>query len=200
MTCRGLCVLLSVVSVLGAGCAHVPESPYVWADELPAEPTTPTEYVIARGDVLSVRVWNEEGMSARPRVREDGRITLPFLNDVQAAGYTPDVLARQLQTRLKDFIARPVVSISLEERRPVTVSVVGEVVRPGSFTLEAGSGVLHALANAGGLTQFAAQDRIYVLRQAEGRRRIRFRYPSLVRSAGPAATFRLENGDVLVVE
>ena len=193
------CALAVALAVLAlGGCKH--QGAYVWADEV--EPSSePDGYVIHSGDTLSVRVWGQDGMSARARVREDGKISLPFLHDVQVVGYTPPVLAQQLQTRLKDFLANPVVTISLEEQRPFTISVLGEVARPGPAQLERGNaGLLPALAAAGGLTPFADRDSLYVLRPGNPPRRIRFRYDSLTRSEGAAASFRLQSGDVLVVE
>ncbi|HVP69299.1 MAG TPA: polysaccharide biosynthesis/export family protein, partial [Anaeromyxobacteraceae bacterium] len=160
--------------------------------------------VIQPGDTISVRVWNQEGMSAKARVRQDGKISLPFLNDVEAAGIPPNVLARRLQARLKDFIVNPVVTISLEELKPIQVSVLGEVSRAGIFQLEPGAGILQALATAGGMNEFASKDSIYVIRQTQGEAgpplRIRFTYESLTQVRGRAATFRLQGGDVVVVE
>jgi len=193
-----LCALLA----LAPACKHTGD--YVWVDDLPqAAPSTEKEYVIQPGDTISVRVWNQDGMSAKARVRQDGKISLPFLNDVEAAGIPPNVLARRLQARLKDFIVNPVVTISLEEPKPIQVSVLGEVTRPGILQLEPGSGVIQALATAGGLNDYASRDGIYVIRQtpeAGTPLRIRFTYESLTQVRGRAATFRLQSGDVVVVE
>ncbi len=187
----------ALVALLG-GCKHT--GAFTWVDEVPVEPVA-AEYQIVRGDTLSVRVWGQDGMSARTRVRDDGKISLPFLHDVEVAGYTPPVLAQQLQTRLKDFLANPVVTISLEEPRPFTVSVMGEVSRPGVVQLERSNpGVLPALASAGGLTPFADRDAIFVLRPGNPPQRIRFRDEALTTTEGRAATFRLQSGDVVVVE
>ncbi len=193
-----LCALLA----LAPACKHTGD--YVWVDDLPQTPqSTEKEYVIQPGDTISVRVWNQDGMSAKARVRQDGKISLPFLNDVEAAGIPPNVLARRLQARLKDFIVNPVVTISLEEPKPIQVSVLGEVTRPGILQLEPGSGVIQALATAGGLNDYASRDNIYVIRQtpeAGAPLRIRFTYESLTQLRGRAATFRLQSGDVVVVE
>ncbi|MBF5042593.1 polysaccharide export protein [Aggregicoccus sp. 17bor-14] len=187
----GLLALLS-------GCKHA--GAYTWVDQVAPEPEA-SEYQIVRGDTLSVRVFGQEGMSARARVREDGKISLPFLQDVQVVGYTPPVLAQQLQTRLKDYFANPVVTVALEEPRPFTVSVMGEVARPGLVQVERSNpGVLPALASAGGLTPFADHDAIFVLRPGSPPRRIRFKYEALTTAEGRAAAFRLQSGDVVVVE
>jgi polysaccharide export outer membrane protein len=197
-------LLLAGVLALAAGCSHLGD--YVWVDDL-KEPSASgeSEYLIAPGDVLNVRVFNQEGMSGRARVRTDGKISLPFLNDVEAAGHTPPALAARLQIRLKEFINNPVVTVSLEEAGPIQVSVLGEVAHPGAYAVHPRSSVLHALAAAGGLTQYASGDRIFVLRRgAAGAKppllRVRFRYESLAHADGRAAAFRMRDGDVLVVE
>lgn len=196
--------LLAAALALASGCSHVGD--YVWADYI-AEPANPAdaEYVIAPGDVLGVRVFNQEGMSGRARVRSDGKISLPFVNDVEAAGQTPTGLARRLQARLKEFINNPVVTVSLEEAGPIQVSVLGEVAHPGVFPVQTGANVLQALAAAGGLTPFADRDRIFVLRKTPAGSkapvvRVRFTYEKLAHAEGRSASFRLRDGDVVVVE
>jgi polysaccharide export outer membrane protein len=194
-------VVLAALSLTLFGCRHDP-GVYIRADEYVAPPVNEGEYVIRPGDVLNVRVFQQDNMSARARVRSDGKISLPFLNDVTAAGFTPPVLGAQLQTRLKDFINNPVVTVSLEEVRQQSVAVLGEVPRPGVYPLEIGAGVLQALAAAGGFTQFAYKD-IFVLRPmplGEKPLRIRFDYEKVSRGDGKGATFLLRNGDTVIVE
>lgn len=170
-------------------------------DYPPPPPMSSQAYVIAPGDLISVRVFNQDGMSARGRVRADGKFSMPLLNDVEAAGYTPAALGQQLQSRLKEFIHAPAVTVSLEEAKPIAVSVMGEVTKAGVYPLEpAACGVLQALAAAGGLTDFAHRDRIFVVRHAPAPVRIRFRYDALVKAEGPASRFCLQSGDVVVVE
>jgi polysaccharide export outer membrane protein len=176
---------------------------FVWVDDLgPAVAEQEKPYVIAVGDLVNLRVFNQEQMSARVRVRSDGMISIPLLNDVAAAGLTPVALAAQLQERFKDFVKAPVVTVTVEETRPANVFVAGEVARPGPYPLDsAAPGVLAALTSAGGLTQFARADRIFVLRQgAPPAQRIRFSYDALVQLEGGAARFKLKHGDVVVVE
>jgi polysaccharide export outer membrane protein len=186
--------------VVLAGCRHT--GPYVWADEY-RDPPRPAEYQIVPGDLLFVRVLNHDEMSGRVRVRSDGRISIPFLQDLPAAGITPGALADQVREGLKDYVAHPVVTVTVEEPKPLTVSVTGEVVRPGVYPLDVPAGVLQALASAGGLTQFAHDDQIYVLRRpADGEPpvRIRFRYEALAHAEGREGTFSLQRNDLVVVE
>jgi polysaccharide export outer membrane protein len=174
---------------------------FVWVDDYPASNrSTVREYVITPGDLLAIRVYNQEGMSGRPRVRADGKISLPFLNDVQAAGLTTTALADSVASRLKDFVVNPIVSVSLEEARPFEVYVVGQVARPGRYAMDASGTVLQGIAAAGGLTAFAARDRIFVVRNEPSPVRIRFRYEALSKLEERAATFLLQNGDTIVVE
>lgn len=195
---RSLALCLTVLAA--AGC-YTPKGAFVAVDDfvLPAA----GDYVIAAGDSLQVRVFQQEAMSARVRVRNDGKVSLPMVNDVMAAGRTPTELANDLQAKLKSFINNPVVTVSLEESRPLSVSVLGEVVRPGVVTLDAGAGVLQALAAAGGLNDFAHRDGLFVLRKVPGEAvptRIRFTWDGLTRGEGKAARFTLLAGDVVVAE
>jgi polysaccharide export outer membrane protein len=175
----------------------------VWVDDYPGSGSgSPSDYVIGIGDVVQVRVFNQEGMSAKARVRDDGKVSLPFLNDVAAAGYKPQVLAQQIQTRLKDYINTPVVTVSVEEERPLQISVVGQVTKPGQYVLDRGAGVLQAVAAAGGLTEYGHRDRVFVLRRLPGRspERVRFNLDDLFHGDPKALAFRLDQGDAVVAE
>jgi polysaccharide export outer membrane protein len=184
---------LSLLAV--AACGRT--APYIRVEDLAIdEPTIDPAYRIAVGDVLGVRVWNQTAMSVeKVRVREDGKITLPFLQDVDAAGTTPADLSTRLQGLLKTYVVSPIVTITVVELRPLRVSVFGEVAKPGVYELDRGSGVL---------TAYAHREEIYVLGLARPGEpaplRIRFRYAALAQGARPAAVFRLRNGDSVVVE
>jgi polysaccharide export outer membrane protein len=196
-------LLFSVVSAGIAGCG--PKGEYVWVDTLPAAQLSapaPAEYVIEPGDMLFVRVYNQEAMSTRARVRPDGKIFIPLVGDVDVKGRRPAELAKDLESRMKSFIVAPSVAVTAEEVQPVRVSVVGEVTRPGALDIKTGTGVLEALAMSGGLTEFAEEDSIFVLRMTANRslQRIRFSYADLTRGAGKGPAFALRSGDVVVVE
>ncbi|MCY1072863.1 exopolysaccharide export protein EpsY [Archangium lansingense] len=178
---------------------------FVWVDDYrePQVQQQDDSYVIRKGDILNVNVWNQRELTSRLRVRDDGRISLPLLNDVDAAGSTPAALARAMEQKLKDLVANPVVTVIVDEAQPVKISVLGEVRNPGKKLLDSGSGPLQALSEAGGFTDYARDDAIYVLRREPGYPtpvRIRFTYEALTRNEGSAPTFRLKTGDVLVVE
>jgi polysaccharide biosynthesis/export protein len=188
---------LAALTLTLAGCRTMDRGASVWVDTLPVEPPE-APYLIGPGDLLAVRVYNQDAFSATVRVRRDGMVTLPFLNDVEVAGQAPTQVAHRLQTRLTEFLVNPVVTVSLQEARPLEVSVLGEVQKAGLYRLEPGAGVLTALAAASGLGQFADRDRIFVVRN--GTQRIRFTYAALCQASERAALFKLRPGDVVVVE
>lgn len=189
-----------VVASTGA-CMPKEQLPFVWVDEWrDLGPDAKGEYVIGIGDLLNVLVWDQEKMSARVRVRSDGFVSLPFLDDVPVAGMTPVTLARSLEGRLKQFIVTPQVTVVVEEAKPLSVSVLGQVNQPGLFTLDPGASVAQALAAAGGLKDFARRDRIFLLRSGSGSARVRMTYEDVTAGTGPAFSLRLRTGDVVVVE
>lgn len=200
---RTLALWAALVGALG-GCAV--GGAFVRVEDLPAAPSGDEEYRVSAGDVVSVRVWNQEAMSvSRARVRDDGKISVPFLQDVEVAGRTPVEISSLLKGKLVAFVVSPVVTFSVDEVHPLRVPVTGEVARPGVYELDRRGGVLAALAAAGGFSEFAHRDAVHVLRYQLplGERaplRIRFTYRALARGERPAASFRLRDGDVLVVE
>jgi polysaccharide biosynthesis/export protein len=191
--------LSSLILAAVLGCANLGQ--YVWADSLPEAPGDPGQFVLAPGDTINVRVFNQESISGRTKVRPDGRVTVPFLNDVPAAGRTTEELTQALQTQLREYVKQALVTVSLEEPAPAQLSVLGEVTRPGVYTIDRTSqGVLlRALAAAGGLTEFAHKDRIFVLRSGTPGR-IRFTFDGLSTPNSKSAKFRLQNDDVVVVQ
>ncbi len=195
---KGKGAFLGVV-VAGLGCANLGQ--YVWADSLPDPPANAAgEYLLVPGDLIFVKVFNQDSLSGRTRVRPDGRVTIPFVNDVAAAGVSTQELAKRMEVLLRDFIKTPVVTVFLEELAPAQLSVMGEVTKPGVYPLDRTSqGVLRALAAAGGLTEFAHKDRIFVVR-AGNPGRIRFTLEGLSTPGSRSARFRLQNDDVVVVQ
>ena len=188
--------LLALAALLVIGCSTTDKG-FVWVDTI-QKSASEGPYLISPGDTLTVRVFNQEGISGNVKVRPDGMITMPFLNDVEAGGLTPVQLAQRIQARLTEFLVNPVVTVSLFETRPLEVSVLGEVQRPGIYRLEPGASVLTALAAASGFSDYANRDRIFVVRN--GTLRIRFTYAALSQARERASTFRLQPGDVVVVE
>ena len=121
-------------------------------------------YVIGAQDVLDINVWKEPDVSRVVPVRPDGKISLPLLNDVQAAGLTPAQLAAQITESLKKYVTNPQVTVIVTTINSQRVYILGEVTRPGAFPLIPGMSVLQALSSAGGFTQFAKVKSIFVRR------------------------------------
>jgi polysaccharide biosynthesis/export protein len=197
-------VLVTSLTTFLAGCASgsigdaVPVAQY----KEPPSSTSTTEYVINSGDMLSIQVWEQGALSNRMRVRSDGKITLPLIGDVQAAGKTPLKLAADLEGSLKAIVLNPKVTIVVEDSKAPTISMMGEVGKPGSLPVDSEMGVAQAIAASGGLTAFAHKDRIFVVRStgAEKPVRIHFTYDELTKTVGPASQFKLRPGDVVIVE
>jgi len=179
-----------------------PTGVYTWYRDVPPSEwgTDPQEYTLGPGDSISIRVYNQENLGGSGKIRSDGRLALPLVGEVTAAGKHPQELAREIEARLKQFIVTPQVTVNLEESRPITVSVLGEVGTRGALSLPPSATLVQALAQAGGPTEYANRDAIFVLRQVPTFRRIRFSYDALIKNEQGAAKFVLRSGDVIVVE
>ena len=134
--------------------------------EVVAEPGT---YVIGAEDVLDVSVWQEPNVSRSVPVRPDGKISLPLVNDIQAAGLTPMQLAASITQKLEQFLTKPQVTVTVTAINSQKVFVIGEVARPGPMPLLPNMTALQALSTAGGPTQFADQKHAYVMRHEGGK-------------------------------
>jgi polysaccharide export outer membrane protein len=160
------------------------------------EPT----YVIGPEDVLDVKVWKEPDISRTVPVRPDGKISLPLLNDVQAAGLEPMQLQSVITEGLKKFISDPQVTVIVMQINSRRIYILGEVARPGAFPMLPNMTVLQALSTAGGFSQFAKLSAIYVLRTENGRQvTFPFNYKEVVRGVRPEQNITLKPGDTVVV-
>jgi polysaccharide export outer membrane protein len=159
------------------------------------------EYRIGPEDVLDVLVWKNAELSRTVPVRPDGKVSLPLVNDIQAAGLTPGELRQQVTARLTEFVPSPEVSVIVREIHAVKVSVVGAVKIPGRYELKSPATVLELIALAQGLTEFANRDRIVVLRQtgnATQTTRIPFNYRKVAQGS-EQENFFVRPGDIIVV-
>ena len=160
---------------------------------------TAVEYQIGPEDVLDISVWKNPELSRTVPVRPDGKVSLPLLNDFRAAGLTPSDLREQLVSRLSDFVPTPEVSVIVREVHSRKVAVVGAVKTAGRYELKSPMTVLEAIALAQGFTDFAARDRIVVLRQSGGTTtRIPFNYRKIAEGA-EQENFFVRPGDIVVV-
>jgi polysaccharide export outer membrane protein len=162
--------------------------------------TTDPAYVIGAEDVLDINVWKEPDMTRVVPVRPDGKITLPLINDVQAAGSTPQQLASAVTEKLRKFLTEPQVTVIVTQINSQRVFVVGEVLRAGAFPLVPGTTVLQALASAGGFTTFANVKKIHVMRVVNGKHtELPFNYREVLKGDNPDQNIKLEPGDTVVV-
>ncbi len=152
------------------------------------------------GDKISVRVYDQESLTTQATIRNDGRLALPLSGEVVAAGKHPSALAREVEVRLKQFIVSPRVTVNVEDSQAVSVSVLGEVGTKGTLQLAQPATLVQALAQAGGPTEFADKDSIFVIREQPSFQRIRFTYSAVLKNQRNAANFPLRRGDVIVVE
>jgi polysaccharide export outer membrane protein len=157
-----------------------------------------TEYIIGPEDVLHVAVWKETDLTATLPVRPDGKISLPLLNDVQAAGMTPQQLAASLTEKLKKYISDPHVTVVVTTINSKRIYLVGEVLHTGATPLAPNMTVLQALSSAG-LNQFAKTKGIYVLRTENGKQqKLPVDYRKLVKGRVDQ-NYLLKPGDTIVV-
>ena len=157
------------------------------------------DYVIGPEDVLHVAVWKEADLTATLPVRPDGKISLPLLNDVQAAGLTPMQLADSLTEKLKKYVASPRVTVVVTAINSKRIYLVGEVGHTGAVPMLPNMTVLQALSSAG-MTQFANTKKIYVLRSQNGRQeKLPVNYRKLVKGEQMDQNYILQPGDTIVV-
>jgi polysaccharide biosynthesis/export protein len=156
-------------------------------------------YEIGPEDVLDISVWKNPELSRTVPVRPDGKVSLPLVNDIQAAGLTPATLRALVATRLADYIPAPEVSVMVREVHSRKVAVIGAVKTPGRFEIKSPMTVLEVIALAQGFTDFASRERIVVLRQSNGTTtRLPFNYRRISDGADQA-NFAVQPGDIVVV-
>jgi polysaccharide export outer membrane protein len=156
------------------------------------------EYRLGPGDKLRVEVYREAQLSQSLQVRPDGKITLPLVGDFLASGKTPIELRDTLATSLKEYVTNPVVTVIVVEATAAQVYVIGEVSNPGTLVMQGPMTALQALAQVGGLREFANRSEIRILRKTpQGVRTIEFNYKSAIK--GESDNVFLQPGDTMVV-
>jgi polysaccharide export outer membrane protein len=165
-----------------------------------AEIVPPPDYVIGAEDVLNIVIWREKDLSVEVMVRPDGKVSVPLLNDVQAAGLTPEQFRQQLTAAAAKFVAEPSVTVIVRAINSRKVFITGEVRSPGTYPLIGPTTVLQLLALAGGTTEFAKVKDIGVLRTESGRTvRLPFNYREVSRGRRIDQNVLLRPGDTVVV-
>jgi len=171
------------------------------SDAPPASKAHDNSFVIGNDDVLTINVWKEPDISKSVPVRSDGKISLPLVGEVQAAGNTPAKLEQEIAARLKNYISEPEVTVMVQQVNSQKFNILGQVNKPGSYPLTNSPTVLDAIAVAGGFRDFAKQKSIYVLRQnPDGTQtRMPFNYKDVVKGQNTAQNVKLQPRDTIVV-
>lgn len=169
------------------------------ANESNARAVSEPSYLIGLGDVLHISVWREPEFTSSVVVRSDGKISLPLLADINAVGTSPMQLAEFITERLTKYVDDPRVTVIVSQSKPLTIYMVGEVGHHGPMALTPNMTVLQAIVTAG-LTQFANEKKIYVLRFEKGvQHKFLVNYKRLVKGSGAGQNIELKPGDMVVV-
>jgi polysaccharide export outer membrane protein len=168
---------------------------------LPSDKPHDSSFVIGNDDLLAINVWKEPDLTRSIQVRLDGKISLPLIGEVQAAGRTPVQLEQDITTKLQSYIAKPEVTVMVEQINSEKFNILGQVARPGSYSLTLAPTVVDAIAIAGGTRDFAKKKAIYILRQnpAGGQSRITFNYQDYIKGKTSHQNVKLEPHDTIVV-
>jgi|SRR5579863_5720845 polysaccharide export outer membrane protein len=205
-----ICILLSGLLGAQTTSAKAPAQNAAAAQApAPAQATDPSgakphddSFVIGNDDVLAINVWKEPDISSKSvPVRSDGKISLPLVGEVQAAGLTPLKLEQQIASKLQNYISQPEVSVMVQQINSQKYNVLGQVAHPGTFVIANSPTVLDAIALAGGFRDFAKQKAIYVLRQnPDGTQtRLAFNYKEVIKGKNPEQNVKLQPRDTIVV-
>ena len=163
----------------------------------PVQPVDTKTFIIGAEDLLSVRVWREPELSGNYVVRPDGKISLPLVGEITAAGLTPEQLAAAVGQSLTRYINRPEVNVGVQQVNSRKFYIQGEVQRPGAYPLVVPTTVLEALVNAGGFREFANTKKIIILRN--GKQRLPFNYKEVTKGKRPEQNIHLQPGDQIIV-
>jgi polysaccharide biosynthesis/export protein len=169
----------------------------------PAGSTRPHDekFIIGNDDVLAISVWNEPNMTKSVPVRSDGKISLPLVGEIQAAGRTPMQLELDITEKLKNFITAPQVNVIVQQVNSRKFNVLGEVGRPGSYALTTSTTVMDAIALAGGFRDFAKKSNVYVLRKSRdgSESKLKFNYKEFIKGKNFDQNVKLEPNDTVIV-
>jgi polysaccharide export outer membrane protein len=206
-TAAALALSLAASAQNVQGTAHAVSEPgavrsTATATSSPNDPVKPqASYVIGPGDTLSINVFNEPEVTGKVPVRPDGMITVPLVGDIQASGLTPDKLQMTITQKLAEYVKQPSVTVVVEEMNSRQFNVLGQVMHPGSFSLNKPTNVLDALAAAGGFNEFAKTSKIYVLRKDSGGSTVKlpFNYKRVSQGDDGQANVQLQTGDTVIV-
>ncbi|HUE03660.1 MAG TPA: polysaccharide biosynthesis/export family protein [Bryobacteraceae bacterium] len=156
----------------------------------------PHAYIIGAEDVISIRVWREPENSGTFTVRPDGKVSVPLVGEIQAAGLTPEQLSESIAASLERVMVHPEVTVGVEKVNSKKYYIQGEVIKPGAYPLVIPTTILEALVNAGGFREFANTNKIVILRGGE---RLKFNYHQVTHGKNMAQNILLKPGDQIIV-
>jgi polysaccharide export outer membrane protein len=198
---------LAILALLSASAAHAqnlsaPSVPAAASAAMTAGPEAalPPDFVLGPYDVLTVLFWRDKDMSGEVAVRPDGRISLPLLNDIQAAGLTPEQLRDVITKAAAKYVDDPTVTIVVKEINSRRVFITGQVTKRGQYSLTGPTTVLQLIAMAGGVLEYADAKHIVVMRTVNGQSQsLPFNYKDVVRRKNLKQNIELKSGDTVVV-
>jgi len=170
------------------------------SNSAPAGVALPPGYLIGPEDVLTIVVWREKDMSTDAVVRPDGQISIPLLNDLQAAGLTPDQLRATIEKAASKYVAEPNATVIVKAINSRKVHILGNVIKAGTFPLAGDTTVLQLIAQAGGLQEWADSKHITVMRKEDGKDTVlSFNYKDVVKQKNLQQNVLLKPGDTIIV-
>jgi polysaccharide biosynthesis/export protein len=198
---RSLCTFLMLLATMGQLCyaqgmQAAADSSNGGSVQTPA--VLPAAYKIGVGDVLHILVWAEPQLTETAVVRPDGKVSLPLVSELEVAGQTPEAVQQSLTEQLIKFVRKPRVTVTVQEIHSRMVYITGEVQRPGAYPLLDVMNVVQLVARSGGLTDFAKQKQVYVLR-AVNSARVNVNYEKVLKGQAPQQNVELAPGDTVVV-
>lgn len=211
---RGMLSVAALVCVCGTLTAQVPASApngsaaMASSADAPAPSTTSAGskphddgFIIGADDVLAINVWKETDISRSVPVRSDGKISLPLVGEIVAAGRTPLQLETEIASRLRSYITEPEVTVMVQQINSQKYNILGQVIKPGSYPLVATTTIVDAIANAGGFKDFAKKKGVYILRQSGGggESKISFDYPDYIKGKNTKQNITLQPHDTVIV-
>ena len=196
-----LIIILAVIFMLNPAQLFSAEKKKTASKQKSRTPVSDISYKIGAGDLLKITTWKELDFTLEEiLVRIDGKITFPLLDDIQAAGLTPLQLKKDLEVKLKKYVAAPVVTVSVVNPNSKKFYILGEVVRTGEYQLLKNLTVLQAFALAGGFTEWASKKEIILLRKVNGKDKIlRINYKKIIKGQDFSHNVKLKADDTIIV-
>lgn len=209
--CRSKSIASLIALAIAAPAFAQAQKPVVSAQSMPAaavaaaapratDPVVPPGYVIGPEDMLSIVYWKDKDMSADAQVRPDGRIALPLINEVQAAGLTPEQLREKLTEESKKYMEDASITVVVRQINSRKAFITGEIYKPGPYPLTSPTTVIQLIAMAGGLREYANAKKIVIMRSENGKQKsLPFNYKDVAEGKNLQQNIELKPGDTVIV-